>query len=311
MKTMIRLTILLVLLATASCTHKELCYDHPHTIEVEVVFDWSLAPDASPDAMALYVFPENGDLSYYHNFIGCKGGKIRLMQGRYSAVCLNIDTENVHCVDTDGLHTFMITSKDHTGISNISSNGSIQKNEGSGGERHMREPEKLWSHRTHDIEITKNGDRIVLYPEKIYSEVFIEILNAENLMYASGISATLSGLSEGHLGGLGQLSKGCATIPFGMHTSPDKTSLSAEIVIFGHCPEDQQKHHLTVYTTLADGTSWSYMFDVTEQMHDQKDPDNIHIILENLPIPRPESGGGGGLVPSIDDWLNKDIPIIM
>lgn len=27
-------------LAVASCEHKDLCYDHSHTIDVEVVFDW-------------------------------------------------------------------------------------------------------------------------------------------------------------------------------------------------------------------------------------------------------------------------------
>lgn len=43
---MIMTTIAVVILA--SCRHKELCYDHPHGMEVNVVFDWSEAPDATP-----------------------------------------------------------------------------------------------------------------------------------------------------------------------------------------------------------------------------------------------------------------------
>lgn len=33
-------------LAVASCEHKDLCYDHSHTIDVEVVFDWRNASEA-------------------------------------------------------------------------------------------------------------------------------------------------------------------------------------------------------------------------------------------------------------------------
>lgn len=35
-------------LLMVGCEHKELCYDHPHTTQLQVVFDWAKAPDASP-----------------------------------------------------------------------------------------------------------------------------------------------------------------------------------------------------------------------------------------------------------------------
>lgn len=41
-------------LAVASCEHKDLCYDHSHTIDVEVVFDWRNASEAAPESMSLY-----------------------------------------------------------------------------------------------------------------------------------------------------------------------------------------------------------------------------------------------------------------
>ena len=47
-------------LAVASCEHKDLCYDHSHTIDVEVVFDWRNASEAAPESMSLYLFPTNG-----------------------------------------------------------------------------------------------------------------------------------------------------------------------------------------------------------------------------------------------------------
>ena len=38
------LAVMLLPLLTA-CEHKDLCYDHPHSASVEVVFDWTAAPD--------------------------------------------------------------------------------------------------------------------------------------------------------------------------------------------------------------------------------------------------------------------------
>ena len=38
-------------LLMVGCEHKELCHDHPHTTQLQVVFDWAKAPDASPNSM--------------------------------------------------------------------------------------------------------------------------------------------------------------------------------------------------------------------------------------------------------------------
>ena len=43
-----------------ACEHKDLCYEHPHSASVEVVFDWVNAPDANPATMSLYLYPEDG-----------------------------------------------------------------------------------------------------------------------------------------------------------------------------------------------------------------------------------------------------------
>lgn len=40
------LAVMLLPLFTA-CEHKDLCYDHSHTTQLEVVFDWTEAPDAT------------------------------------------------------------------------------------------------------------------------------------------------------------------------------------------------------------------------------------------------------------------------
>lgn len=58
-------------LAVASCEHKDLCYDHSHTIDVEVVFDWRNASEAAPESMSLYLFPTNGGEALRYEFTDC------------------------------------------------------------------------------------------------------------------------------------------------------------------------------------------------------------------------------------------------
>lgn len=40
----------------SSCEHKDLCYDHPHGVDMNLVFDWRNAPDADPERMMAYFF---------------------------------------------------------------------------------------------------------------------------------------------------------------------------------------------------------------------------------------------------------------
>lgn len=80
-------------LAVASCEHKDLCYDHSHTIDVEVVFDWRNASEAAPESMSLYLFPTNGGEALRYEFTDCGGGTIRVPVGNYGALCLNSDGE--------------------------------------------------------------------------------------------------------------------------------------------------------------------------------------------------------------------------
>lgn len=78
-----------------ACTHKELCYDHAHSVDLTVVFDWGQAPDAKPESMSLYLFPKDGSKSLRYEFVGREGGTVVVPAGRYDALCLNSDTEKI------------------------------------------------------------------------------------------------------------------------------------------------------------------------------------------------------------------------
>ena len=58
----VRMLLVAVLLSSAACEHRDLCYDHSHWTELKVEFDWSEAPDATPRTMVVYLFPRDGGL---------------------------------------------------------------------------------------------------------------------------------------------------------------------------------------------------------------------------------------------------------
>lgn len=62
------------LLLLAACDHKELCYQHPHTSSLHVVFDWREAPDADPESMYVWFFPEEGGEPVQYHLAGKAGG---------------------------------------------------------------------------------------------------------------------------------------------------------------------------------------------------------------------------------------------
>ncbi len=68
MKRIFAILSLATALLSGSCAHKELCYDHTHTVDVEVVFDWKNAPDAAPETMSLYLFPKAGGSPLRYEF---------------------------------------------------------------------------------------------------------------------------------------------------------------------------------------------------------------------------------------------------
>jgi len=308
---------ILLLLSLTGCEHKELCFSHPHTAMLDVDFNWDRATDASPRSMSLYLFPKNGGRPLRYEFSGCKGGKIRVAAGRYDALCLNSDTEGIYYLNTEKITSFEVTTRSTQLLSEQSFHNIPEANvprvEGKEDERVALAPDLLWSDNMYDIEVSASDDnRLTLYPEISMHICTIEIRNADNLKYVSGISASISTMAGGVLVGQGHdvLSEERVTIPFEADMSPDKTTITGRLHSFGHCPTDLNSHKMVIYAILADGSKWYYTYDVTEQFHTAHDPHRVHILLEKLPIPHPIVDGGG-FNPSVDEWEEIDTDIDM
>ena len=311
------ITMLAVLMLTQACTHKDLCYDHPHTIDIDVEFDWSKAPDAMPETMSLYLFPEDGGKVQRYEFTDHTSGRIRVLPGRYKTICMNSDTRNIRFGDRSSFETCFITT-DETDLVNRNStldvrNSSIPKARGTEEERIIMSPDSIWTASMDEIVVDSLCRKISFTPEEAFIQFKVEIRNVENIQYLSGSSGALSSMAGAFFPGPKKMSEEKATIPFNTHISRKENMLSGKFLVFGHCPVTENQHFLTLYCHMADGSNFYCTYDVTEQIHSSNN-DVITIILDHLPLPEPEpgeGGEGGGFQPTVGGWESIDIGIQM
>ena len=311
-----------ILLSATGCEHKELCYEHPHGTRVDVVFDWSKAPDASPASMSFYLFPQEGGKPLRYEFQGCAGGSINVPAGSYDVLCLNSDTEGIRYHNTGSLTTFELRTDDAAGIPGIGvfgsgSSGQLPRADGAGDERVAMEPDMVWTDRATDVRLDASASAdgrqtITLTPEASVFLCTVEIRDAANMSHVRAIGASMSTMAGGLLPGIGPtaLTDECVTIPFNVSATAGRSVVTGGFSAFGHCPSEQKKHKLVVYAVLADNSKWYYSYDVTEQFHSSPDPNRVHLVIEKLPIPQPIDGEGG-FDPWVDEWQDIDVGIDM
>lgn len=308
------LAVMLLPLFTA-CEHKDLCYDHPHSASVEVVFDWTEAPDAHPATMSLYLYPEDGSEPMRYEFTKREGGTIVVPEGMYDALCVNSDKETHRIVDKERMETFQVTTGNTRSLRGTLATRSetAPKARGAEEERNVMEPEALWSDHAERLDISPASGvrRIVLTPKPRVNTCSVEVRNVENLRHVSALSASLTGMAGGWLAGIDELTTEKVTIPFEVCANEDKTMLTGNLSFFGHCPKEAGEHKLMIYALMSDGNTYYFEADVTGQLHDPaQDPTHIVIVIDKLPLPKPITGGGG-LQPTVKDWEEVHISLPM
>ena len=306
-----------VLMAATSCEHKDLCYDHPHSVGVGVIFDWRNAPSATPESMCAFLLPENGERPLRYDFANRTGGMIRTLPGGYQAFCLNSDAEGVFFRDEEG--GFELTTGNAPVVSGFMSLGAeAPRARGTERERVALAPDTLWcDHLDESIRLTEGSDTIVFYPELSVCIYTVEIRNVKNLKYITELNGTLSGLAGGLHAQKGEVSEELVTVPFPLPLPEERngtTTIEGSFLTFGHRPgtphERMHRHKIVIYAMLLDGTKRYYEEDVTSQIPADGNPRRVHIIIDELPLPKPIVNGGG-FQPDVDEWQQVDIELPM
>lgn len=326
-KTIYMLTAVAAGMLMASCQHKELCYDHSHIVDLQVVFDWQKAPDADPASMSLYMHSTSGGEVKRYDFPQRDGGKARISLDTYHALCLNSDnTDWAQFQGTDRHETFEIYTQTADMLSgNGFSTRGLPQAEQAADERIAMAPQMVWSDHCEAFKLAGDGtpQTLTMYPEESVCHYSVQINNVENAEYVQGtvLDATLSGMAEGYLPALEQPTDMPVTFPFEGSLSKENRTITGNFLTFGDCVTAETRHYLTVYMILTDQSKWYSTVDVTDQVHNAADPRNVQIVVDALELPKPIPGtggsgdgsgsGGGGFQPEIEDWQTNDVEIIM
>ena len=322
-----------LILLLAGCNHKEFCYKHPHSARVKVVFDWRDAPDANPDGMCVFFYPEDGGEYRRYDFNNTTGGEIELTLGRYRIICYNNDTETVYFTGMSRYDTHSILSPESGMFEPLGYSSSFVPR-ASEDERIVRVPEMMWGCHATEVELTPDqvkylsapvynvapeDDRahtltisrdleIVLYPHELVSRYTLEVRNVENLSHATQMCASLTGMSGMIKMDLETLDNESVTLPYACYKY-NETTLRGNFYTFGHSLQNPDPPYVVLYVWMDDGKIYCYglgenRFDLTEQVHTAPDPRNVFLVIDGLGLPRPISNGSG-FGPSVDDWQEE------
>lgn len=315
MKRIMRFWMVLALLATAACEHKELCYEHPHVGFVRVLFDWSQLPGANPECMYVRFFPEEGGRPVQYEFTGRDGGTVQLSPGNYRIICHNGDMESTHARNTEQYDTFEFYTPQESLLAPLNrSSSNVPRADGTETQQVVRTPEYLYGDCCGELTLRRNETTTVtLTPTERVCTYTVEIRNVENMDKVVQISGTLSGMAGAYCLVADALRDAPCILPFEFRKA-DATTVEAHFHTFGHCPEPAVPHKIVVYGIMTRGAQQYQVYGdaedvVTPQIHGAADPHRVHIVLDGLRFT--DDAPGGGMNPSVDDWGSVEIEIPM
>lgn len=300
------LAVISAMLPLGSCQHKELCYDHPHTAELNVVIDWSKSGTPVQTTMEMILFPQEGGCSLHYQFSDNCGGRVKVPAGNYNALCFNTGSgaNRYSGLDTR-FNEFLITTR-------LSSESEfIPKSD---VEEAILEPDVLYGAAIRDyFTVAGNEERtITFYPVQRTPHYTVIFTNVRNLKYTKGCSATLSSLACGYLLGSDIPNDSRHVQAFPVHRTED-TTMQGELTVFGHCRPGVTGHYVSVYFLLLDGQVVRYDYDVSEKLNDPALTGvmSATIVIDlDIELPKPIVNGSG-FQPTVDGWEDEDIDIIM
>lgn len=299
----------------SSCIHKELCFQHPHVIPLEIQFDWKDAPDASPDGMCVYFYPVQGNGGQRFDFKDISGGEIELRAGTYSVLCYNNDTEIVQFYNSNDFDTHGVYTREGSVLEPIYGNTAsyAPRAEGTEDERVVICPDMMWGCSVTEITVTDDTEIITLYPHELVCTYTYEVRNVKNIAHLSQMSGTISGMAGTLSFSTEEIGTEPVTLPFGAQ-SDGQSTITGQFYTFGHHTDNPDPHRMAFYAVMDNGAKYCFKagdrLDVTEQVHNAPDFRHVHIIIDGLDLPEPIEGGSG-YDPAVDDWVVIEEEIIL
>ena len=209
MKQVVRfIWLIAALVLTLSCDHKELLYDVDWTVALNVNFDWSKAPTANPEGMSVYMFDldKPGTRPERYDLIGKNGGRIKIVPGNYSFVCINNDVENILFRNDRSFDDYSIYTRNITMESGMNINSrfsTLTRAElPSADDKFIMSPDSCWTATVRNVEVVKDEpDRSITFvPEISVVTIDVIITDALNIRYSTEFGGTLDNMCRNYTG---------------------------------------------------------------------------------------------------------------
>lgn len=303
----------LSMLLFTGCTQRELCYDHSHSANVRIEFDWSEAPDADPATMVVYFFPVDNSQcmrvelsSDGSGTRSCFNSEIKVPEGAYYVVCHNGDTEN-NVENGKTFSEYNITTYDDKLLAPLNRSDNAPRPEETDGQPVRAQASRLYTYTVPEPVLLEPNDGepvvIVMKPCRKSTVINVRIENVRNMVPGMEYCAVISGLAESWYPCTGMPGGRNVIVPL-LLTPDGPNSLKGSAEVFGDNAPHDILHRFRLYTSVK----YYYDFDVTEQIHSAPDPYNINITLSGVTLP--DNSDGMGV--SVNDWgQSEDVDIQM
>lgn len=304
------LCILIVLIE--GCSQKNLNDDAPTTIasNVEVVFDWSNAPETQASSMILYLYSEQHDVMNYW-FNNRTGGLIRSYGGKHTAVCHSNDDPYIHHLRNQDTHDGIEIFTDNSAVlvgQGISTRG-LPRAEGTEEEPLRTTPPMIYGAQDREVNLRVSNlqQTLTLFPEELVCRYSVEFVDVENLKNADmRIDATISSLAGGYYPGRMSATSESVSHTFTLTADDELKSLRSQFLTFGLPFGEERPHKICLYIALKNRTGNFYTFDVSDQVNNAPNPRNVNIKIYGLKLPEipddPPPPEEGGVSVEIDSW---------
>ena len=313
------------LLLLSSCEYKELCYNHNHGSEYNLLLRLSLMLDLNveieiseeahtkieePDYMKVCLYdPESGTLTN-SEFVRGYGGDLHENPGIYDMVVYSFGTEWTQIRGESDINTLEAFTSDITNSKSrlLASFTRSQDDDASGliiyTPDHLLVADKEveippFSAENHVITVTATAATIVETYE-------FEMVNITGIEYISSVEAFVTNQARSNFFGRGEVNTEPATLYFPIEVDGNSETLKTSFNTFGKLP-GESKSYLHILIIDSGGTEYR----ITEDITDQFDKPDHHIIIETPIDIKPPTGEGGGIAPTVEPWedVHSEVPI--
>ena len=313
--------VLAALLALTACDHKELCYDHSHTVRARIDVDWSLFTEEQPSGMSVMLYPETGEGPYNLVSNTLEYVDVNVPVGRYRAVVFNQSPGEF------GTLTFSDMDSEAAATVRAAARSSRWYQTRADAERLVQNPEWFAVGEARDINVPEEvalqqqsraatrSTIATVVPRCVVYTIHVRV-HVKNIYNVRSARASLDGLADGYSFARMRPTSTVATQLLENWTlthdadNPANGTLETRITSFG-LPAGHRAvadaNHLRLSLLLVDGTT-QRDFDFAVGSSFVRGPEvELSLSLseaidEPLPDVKPSGGSAGGFDATVDDW---------